>query len=107
MRLITAIINKDDGGAVQSGLTSKGFSVTRIATTGGFLKAGNITLIIGLEDERVDEAIEIISELSRRRLQEAPPMPACGVDAPNAYPIEVSRGGATIFVQDVERFEKI
>ena len=54
MKLILAIVNNDDSGAVSSALTRGGFSVTKLATTGGFLMAGNTTFISGVEDEKVD-----------------------------------------------------
>lgn len=107
MKLITAIVNKDDSNAVQTGLTSKGFSVTRIATTGGFLMAGNVTFILGVEDDKVDEAIEIIADQSRQRQQLVPPTASYGMGISNAYPLEVTMGGATVFVQNIERFEKM
>lgn len=107
MKLITAIVNKDDSNAVQSGLISKGFPVTRIATTGGFLMSGNVTFIMGVEDEKVDEAIGIISELGCKRNQMVPPTASYGMGLTSAYPVEVMMGGATVFVQNVERFEKI
>ena len=107
MKLITAIVNKDDGRAVQSGLTSKGFTVTRIATTGGFLMAGNVTFILGVEDDKVDEAIDIIALFAEKRKQIVPPTASYGMGVSSAYPIELMMGGATVFVQDVERFEKM
>lgn len=107
MKLITAIVNKDDSNAVQTGLTSKGYTVTRIATTGGFLMAGNVTFILGVEDEKVDAAIEIIAEQSRQRQQLVPPTASYGMGIANAYPLEVTMGGATVFVQNIERFEKM
>mgnify|MGYP000941960520 CR=1 FL=1 len=60
MKLILAIVSNDDSGAVSSALTRGGFSVTKLATTGGFLMAGNTTFISGVEDEKVDEVIGII-----------------------------------------------
>lgn len=107
MKLITAIVNKDDSNAVQTGLTSKGYTVTRIATTGGFLMAGNVTFILGVEDEKVDDAIEIIAEQSRQRQQLVPPTASYGMGIASAYPLEVTMGGATVFVQNIERFEKM
>ena len=69
MKLILAIVSNDDSGAVSSALTRGGFSVTKLATTGGFLMAGNTTFISGVEDEKVDEVIGIIAKHSRRRTQ--------------------------------------
>ena len=47
MKMITAIVNKEDANAVCNALTKGGFSVTKLSTTGGFLMAGNMTLLIG------------------------------------------------------------
>jgi len=107
MKLITAVVNKDDSTPVQTGLTSRGFTVTRIASTGGFLLSGNVTFLIGVENDKVDEVLSIIQELSSQRRQLVPPVSAYGTGVETAYPIEVVAGGATVFVQDVERFEKL
>ena len=108
MKMITAIINRDDTSAVVGNLTKSGFSVTKLATTGGFLKSGNMTLIIGTEDENVQTVIDIIKSKSKRRKQiTASPMPIGASASFNPYPIEVEVGGATIFVLDVDRFEKV
>ena len=107
MKLITAIVNKDDGTAVQSGLTTHGFQVTRLATTGGFLQAGNVTFMVAVEDDKVDAAIDVIREQSKKRKQMVPATTTYGMGVSNAYPLEVTVGGATIFVQHIERFEKL
>mgnify|MGYP000103611176 FL=1 len=60
MKMITAIVNKKDAGSVCDALMQEGFFFTKMATTGGFLKAGNTTLLIGTEDDKVKAAIEII-----------------------------------------------
>ena len=74
MKLILAIVSNDDSGAVSSALTRGGFSVTKLATTGGFLMAGNTTFISGVEDEKVDEVIGIIAKpAAERRLCPVPP----------------------------------
>lgn len=71
--------------------------------------AGNTTFLICADAERVDDVIEIIKKCSRRRKQYVPAANMAGVDmqAAASYPMEVSVGGATIFVTDIERFEKI
>ena len=107
MKMITAIINKEDSNAVPSSLTKAGFSVTRLSTTGGFLMAGNVTLLIGVEDEKVDEVIGIISEHSCQRKEIVPSTASYGVGVTTAFPLEVTVGGATIFVTNIERFEKV
>ena len=107
MKLITAIVNKDDSNAVQSGLTGEGFQVTRLATTGGFLMAGNVTFMMAVDDECVDQAIEIVKTHSRQRKELVPSTASYGMGVSSAFPIEVTVGGATIFVQNIERFEKV
>lgn len=108
MKLILAIVNDEDANKVLSELNRGGFSVTKLATTGGFLRAGNVTMIIGTDENKVDDAIKIISEKSHRRKQIATsPMPIGATGAYTPYPIEIEVGGATIFVMDVERFEKV
>lgn len=108
MKLVLAIINEQDGNKVLTSLNEAGFSVTKLATTGGFLKVGNMTLIIGTEEEKVQNVIDIIKEKSQKRKQLviAPVMfEAAGGFASQATEVEV--GGATVFVVDVERFEKL
>ena len=58
MKLIIAIISNDDSYDVLSELTKAGFDATKLSTTGGFLSAGNVTLLIGVEDSRVDYTVE-------------------------------------------------
>lgn len=60
MKLILTIVNDPDAESVLSELIDHEFRVTRIASTGGFLRRGNTTLIIGVEDDKVDQAIEVI-----------------------------------------------
>ncbi|MEG1048995.1 MAG: cyclic-di-AMP receptor [Oscillospiraceae bacterium] len=107
MKLIFAIINKEDSSEVSSALTKAKFSVTRLATTGGFLMSGNITLIIGTQEEKVDTVLNIISEHSKQRKEIVPSTATYGIGVTTSFPLEVTVGGATIFVVDVERFEKV
>ena len=107
MKLIFAIVSNDDAARVQSALTAAQFQVTRLATTGGFLMAGNTTFICGTDNERVDEVITVIKEHSKTRDHTIPSAASYGVGVYTTYPVKVSVGGATIFVTDVERFEKV
>ncbi|MCI8916520.1 MAG: transcriptional regulator [Oscillospiraceae bacterium] len=107
MKLIIAIINRDDAGAVIQNLSRNGFSSTRLSTTGGFLLAGNVTLLIGVEEERVQPAIDLIREQSHSRKQMVPAITEMSYGFMPAMPVEVTVGGATVFVVDVERFERL
>ena len=109
MKMITAIINKKDTQTVCDRLTKNGYIYTKIATMGGFLKAGNTTLIMGVDDEKLDDALKIIRDNSAKRHEIIPSMPMMeGASMMlNAYPVEVEVGGATVFVTDVVKFEKM
>ncbi len=105
MKLVFAIVNKDDSNMVASALIRAGFPTTKLATTGGFLKAGNTTFLLGLEDDRVDEALEVVKKYSKKRTQ----MVSSNIYGGSEYttfPEEVTVGGATVFVTDVNRYEK-
>lgn len=106
MKLIFAIVNNDDAGSVSSALTKSGYSVTKLATTGGFLKVGNTTFLIGVDNDKVERVLEIVRKYSSKRTQALPDMSAYS-NGFNPTPVEVTVGGATIFVTDVERFEKL
>ena len=109
MKLVLAIINNDDSAVAANALTAGGFSVTKLSTTGGFLRAGNTTLLVGVEDDRFQEAMDLIEKVCKSRKQIAP-SPASMVGMPGSYtpyPIEVVVGGATIFVLTVDQFVKL
>ena len=103
MKLIFAIVNGDDSLPVSRALTKAGFFATKLASTGSFLSAGNTTFLTCVEDHRVDAVISIIREKSHKRKQFVSTGATIGMD----FPVEVEVGGATIFVTDVERFEKL
>ncbi len=109
MKLIFAVVNGDDSQAVSKSLAKHGFFATKLASTGGFLSAGNTTFLICTEDEKVDDVIGVISRKSHKRKQFVPSGTSYGngMGAYTSFPVEVSVGGATIFVTDVERFEKV
>jgi uncharacterized protein YaaQ len=108
MKLIFAIVNDEDGYRVMDVLNKNKFSVTKLCSSGGFLKAGNTTLLAGVQEEYVDTVINIIKQKSKSRKQvmnsSMAPGSMGGMFMP--YPVEIIVGGATIFVLNVERFEK-
>ena len=106
MKLIIAIVSKDDSSAVTSTLTEHGYFITKLATTGGFLKAGNTTFLIGTDDEKVPEVVELIKAESSRRTEIVPATATFDAAHYAAYPIEIQVGGATIFILNVEEFIK-
>ena len=109
MKLIVAIIHNEDAGALVNALLERDHRATRLQTSGGFLKQSNATVIVGVEENRVDEVIAIIRENCTSRTQVVNPMPP--IMEPGEffmpYPLEVEVGGATVFVLPVERFERL
>ena len=111
MKLVLAIVQDDDAIDLIEELTDKDYRVTKLATTGGFLKSGNTTLMIGVEEKEVKNLINVIEDVCKRRKEMVP------TSTPNTigtntgmyvpYPIEVEVGGATIFVLDVDQFYKV
>jgi uncharacterized protein YaaQ len=88
MKLIIAIIKDEDNDAVSRALTKENFRVTFIASTGGFLRSGRSTLLIGVEDEQVSKALDLIRKNCRK-------------------PSEESQKRATIFVLKVDQFTQL
>ena len=109
MKLIIAIIQDEDASRLINELMTEGYRVTKLATTGGFLRAGNTTLLVGVEDDKLDTAMEVIEKVCKSRKQIAStPSPISGTTGMYMpFPMEVTVGGATIFVLNVEQFTKI
>ena len=108
MKLIIAIVQDEDVSRLVNNLMNDGFGVTKLATTGGFLRAGNTTLIIGVEDDKVQGALNIIQKVCKSRKQVATsPSPIAGTTGVYVpYPIEVVIGGAHVYVLNVEQYNK-
>ncbi|MEO8511397.1 MAG: cyclic-di-AMP receptor [Chloroflexota bacterium] len=109
MKLVAAIVHNEDAGTLIDALLEKEYRATRLHSSGGFLKQGNATILVGVDDDGVDAVLEIISNSSRSRRQFVNPMPP--IMEPGEfympYPVEVEVGGATVFVLPVERFERL
>jgi uncharacterized protein YaaQ len=104
-----AIINNDDARNLLDRLARRGFSATVSNSAGGFLRIGNTTVFCGVEDGKVEEVLSIVRESCPDRIQYVTPLPPVmepgEVHIPT--PVEKRMGGATIFVLDVEHFEKV
>ena len=107
MKMVIAIMNSDDSSIVIQNLMKHNFSVTKLSSTGGFLRSGNVTILIGVDDSKVQEVIDVVSKFSKSRKQLIPSSFEAGACFDPSMPIEVTVGGATIFVVDVDRFEKV
>lgn len=105
MKMVFAVVQDQDANHLVESLLEADFRATKLATTGGFLREGNTTLMIGVEDERLDDVLDIIRDKCHTRKQLVTPMTAVNTFIPR--PVEVSVGGATIFVLNIEQFEHI
>jgi uncharacterized protein YaaQ len=97
MKLIQAIVHNDDADAVVKAMLAQDFRATRMGSTGGFLRAGNTTIVSGVEEGQVDEVLGIIKQNVQSRLY----TPV----QPQAKKVEIS--GAIVFVINVERLERL
>ncbi len=100
MKLILAVVQHQDAGGLVDALTSQQFRVTRISSQGGFLREGNVTLMLTVGDDQVDMVIRIVRTHCSTRVRYVSPMPPIaesGEFYPPA-PLEVQVGGATVFV---------
>ena len=110
MKLLIAIVQDEDSSKLVSKMMQQGFGVTKLATTGGFLKAGNTTLLLGVDDSRVEEAIHVVESVCKSRKQFSTATTTITGISHNeypTYPIEVTVGGATVFVLTVDQFLKV
>jgi len=94
MKLIICIVQDQDSGSLIDDLTQKEFRVTKLSSTGGFLKSGNTTLFIGVEEDKIDNVVELIKkECSSKKLK-----------SDNG---EITVGGANLFIVDIDQYMKI
>ena len=106
MKLILAIVNNDDSDVVAAALTKERFTVTKLSTTGGYLAVGNTTFLIGTEEERVPLAKTIIQKHSQTRTHAYPVAAFLNRGDSDESTDEVTVGGATVMVLNVEEMEK-
>jgi uncharacterized protein YaaQ len=109
VKLIVAIVHNEDAGVLVDALLDRDYRATRLHSSGGFLKQSNATIVLGVDDDQVDEVFGIVRDNCTSRTQVVNPMPP--IMEPGEffmpYPLEVEVGGATVFVLPVERSERI
>lgn len=109
MKLVIAIVQDEDVDALTEELVGAGHRFTKVSTTGSFLRTGNSSLLIGVDDEQVDAIMGILERTCRRRTQVAVPYSPALEPGLLYLPenIEVEVGGAIVFVMNVNRFERL
>lgn len=108
MKLIISIVQREDSDDLLKALTEAGHKATIVSTTGGFLREGNATVFVGVEDNTVEEVLELVKQNCHKRTRYLSPI--VPVTEPSEFyipqPVELEVGGATVFVIDVERAER-
>lgn len=109
MKLIVSIVHSDDADQLTTALRDGGFSSTKVSTTGGFLREGNATILIGVDEEEIPNVLDIIKRNCHTRTQYVNPLPPV-MEPGELYmpnPVEVQVGGAVVFIVDVERLVRL
>ena len=89
-------------------LVRAGYSATKLASTGGFLREGNSTILIGVDDDEIENVLELVKDNCRAREQLVTPITPVGpAESYVPYPVGVMVGGATVFILPIERFVKV
>jgi uncharacterized protein YaaQ len=105
-KLLIAVVHAQDAGRLVEALRGADLRVTEVLSRGGFLQARNAMLYIGVDDERVDEAMALIEDNCRSRTESVPAEPLGAFEA-NWLPAEVTHGGATVFVVPLDEIRRI
>lgn len=108
LKLVIIIANASDADRLVNRLVEKGLPATKIASSGGFLRRGNTTILSGVEDNDVELVLSLSREECRSRMEFVPvhSVPILGETSTATEPIEVRVGGATVFVIPIDHFER-
>ncbi len=109
MKLIVAVVHNEDARVLIDALLAHEYRATWLHSSGGFLKQSNATILVGVDDTKVDDVVALIRENCHGRTQTVSPIPP--IMEPGEffmpYPLEVEVGGAVVFVVPIDRFERI
>lgn len=109
MKLVLAVIHDEDAHRLMEAISSAGFMCTKLASTGGLLRSGNTTIFLGVEPEKVESVIHIIKEQCQttKQMTLVTPPSVQVIESAITYPVEVTVGGATVFVIDLDQYVKL
>jgi uncharacterized protein YaaQ len=109
VKLVIVVVHKEDARVLIDALLAHEFRATWLHSSGGFLKQANATILLGVDDDKVDDVVALVRDNCRARTQTVSPIPP--IMEPGEffmpYPLEVEVGGAVIFVLPIERLERI
>ena len=106
MKLIVAIVQKEDANRLQRTFVKENIRATKLATTGGFLSEGNTTFLIGIDNKHVKQVLRIIKEESKSREEYMNPNLVMTGFEMSSQPVKITVGGATCFVLPVDEFKQ-
>ena len=106
MKMLITVVQDEDAARLGSGLMNEGCSITKLASTGGLLRSGNTTLLIGVEDDQLEDVLALIKQLTKSRKKK---VGSSGEkdEGKRAMGTEVTVGAANVFVLDVENFRHV
>lgn len=105
-KLLIAVVHSQDAAQLVEALRGAELRVTEVLSRGGFLQARNAMLYIGVDDDQVAAAMQLIEENCSSRTENVPAEPLGGFET-NWLPTEVTHGGATVFVVPLEEIRRI
>jgi uncharacterized protein YaaQ len=107
-RLVMMIVSDTDADALQERLVQEHYPVTKVGSTGGFLRRGSVTIFSGVAQAQVEAVTAIVNEVCHARREFVPvnTLPFIGDGAYTAEPVEVRVGGAIVFVLPIEQFQR-
>lgn len=108
MKLMIIIVQDQDSYTLLEDLIEEGYRITKLSSTGGFLRSGNTTLLMGVEDERLEHAFELIEgHCKTREINTSYLTMNMPGDSYIPYPMQVTVGGATVFVLPIDRYIRV
>ena len=109
MKLLITIVHQEDAENLINELIQKKYPLTKMESSGGFLKGKNITILIAVDDKKVKDVLKVIKENCNERTEYITPAPA--VADPGEFlmptPVKIQVGGATVFIIKIESCEKL
>ena len=109
MKLVFMVVESSDADTLSKELVHAGHTVTKLGSSGGFLRRHSNTLFCGVDDDAVEEVVSIARRVTSAREEFAPvrQLPFLGELDLGREPVTVRRGGAVIWVMPVEHFERL
>jgi uncharacterized protein YaaQ len=108
-KLCILVVSDTDANQLMEQMVERGFSATKIGSTGGFLRRGSVTILSGVAEEQLEPLLGVVREVCHARKEFVPvqTLPFLGDGGFTSEPVEVRVGGAIVFVLNIERFERV